>query len=149
MNRVPAHRGYSLPELLVVLAIVAVIGSVVVSGYRAVRLVGDARHAGFIVSDALHEAQNRALNEEYDSAWGETIAGGNVVVFSGATYATRTSSRDHTYPLPSSITAAGTTEVDFAKFTGVPAAAATTTLSNAYGTSTVTVSTGGAISHMP
>ncbi len=143
-------RGYSLIELIVVISIIGILAVVTTTSYQAVLKTGDAKHAALIYVDALREAQNRARLMEFDTAWGATILNNsNVVVFSGATYATRTAARDKTYVLPSGVTATGATTTLFAKFTGNAASVSTTTFANRYATTTVTITSGGGVEFKP
>jgi prepilin-type N-terminal cleavage/methylation domain-containing protein len=139
--------GYSLVEVLIVLSIITITGTVALTQYRALQKSGDTHHAAVVYANALREAQNRAMTQDNNSAWGATIVGGNVVIFSGTSYATRTTSRDLTYWLPTSVTATGTTATLFTKTTGLPDAAATTTFTTTYETSVTTVSAGGAVGY--
>ena len=138
-------QGFTLTELLVTLAITLAIGSIVVTPYQNVLKTADASHAAFVYTDALREAQGRALQMEHDTAWGLAIVGNTTVVFSGASYAARVTSRDKVYALPSSITVTGGTSTIFAKFTGVPSAVSTTTFSNTFASSSVFITSGGSI----
>lgn len=141
-------KGYTLVELIIVLAIIGTVAAVAVPSYQAILKSGDARHAALVYADALREAQNRAKLMEFDTAWGTAIVNQSVVVFSGASYAARTAARDKTYVLPN-VTVTGATSTVFTKFAGAPSAIATTTFANAYASTTVTLTSGGGVEFNP
>ncbi len=142
-------RGFTLVEMVITLAIIATTLGLVVTSYKTIGQTRTVVDASRVYAYALREASMRAASMEYDSAWGTKIATSTVTVFSGATYATRTAARDHIYSIDSSVTFSGSTESDFAKFTGLPGAAGTTTIGNGLSTSTVTVGAGGAVGFTP
>ncbi len=142
-------RGFTLTELIVVLAIVGALVSVTAGSYQAVLKAGDARHAALVYVDALREAQNRAKLMEQGTGWGATIVPPNVIVFSGTSYESRAAARDKRYALPGGVTITGATTTVFATFSGAPDRIATTTFANAYASTTVTLTSGGGIEFKP
>lgn len=138
-------KGFSLIEMIVVISIISIVGSISLVTYNTLRYVGDARHAAYVFVDALKEAQNKAKIMEYDTAWGVKVNTVDTVVFSGASYSGRETVRDKVYTLPNNLTISGPTEIVFAKFTGLPDTSGTTTFSNAFGVSSVFISNSGVI----
>ncbi len=140
-------RGYSLIELLVVIAIIGVIGTVVVTSYKGLLNVQNPMEAARTFYFSLEDASLRARMMQLDSPWGVAIVAGKVITFKGGTYATRDTTQDRLITISSQVTSVGITEVDFAKFTGVPNATGTTTFSSTLASSSVYVLPGGTISH--
>ena len=118
--------------MIVVIGIISIVGSISLVTYNTLRYVGDARHAAYVFVDALKEAQNKAKIMEYDTAWGVKVNTADAVVFSGASYSGRETSRDKVYIIPKDLIISGPTEIVFAKFTGLPNTSGTTTFSNAF-----------------
>lgn len=132
-------KGFTLLELIIVMAIIATLGTVVVTLYGSVRQTGSAKYGSYIVLDAMKEAQIKAKMMEQDSAWGVKTTNASAIVFSGNSYALRTSSLDRVYNLPSGVVVSGLSEVVFAKFSGTPNTTGTTTLVSTAATSSVYV----------
>ncbi len=138
-------RGFTLVETLVVLGIVAAMMTVAVQPFRAMDGTRDATDAGRAYVYALREAALKAQTMEQDSAWGVRLATSSITVFSGASYASRTASRDRVFGIASDLAFSGPTEVVFAKFSGAPGTTGTTTISNRYASSTVNVNAAGTV----
>jgi prepilin-type N-terminal cleavage/methylation domain-containing protein len=140
-------KGFSLIEILVVLSIISIIGSISVVTYNTMRQVGNAKHATYVLVDSLKEAKNKAKMMEYDSDWGVNITNTDVIVFSGSSYSGRDVSKDRTYDIPDNLMVDGPTEFIFTKLTGLPSSLGTTTFSNDFGTSSSYILSGGAIGY--
>jgi type II secretory pathway pseudopilin PulG len=94
----------------------------------------------------LRAAEQRALASEGNTNHGVSVAGGNLTMFRGTSYALRQTAYDTIMPYPSYITFSGITEVVFAKQTGVPQSAGTIAVNNGIHSSVITVYSTGAIS---
>ncbi len=138
------QRGYSLIELVIVLAIFGVVAIIGAASYGNSRNAQAARQNAYVYSDALKEATLKAKAMESDTAWGVSVGQNSVTVFSGATFADRMVARDIDYAISDKALVSGITEVVFAKFTALPSTTGTTTFANAYATSSVYISPNGA-----
>jgi prepilin-type N-terminal cleavage/methylation domain-containing protein len=121
-------RGFSLVEMLVVVGILALLIAVAEPLYHLFEVQNDLQLAATTYSQALDRAQLLSQAVSDDSGWGVLIATSTITVFQGTTYASRNSAYDEQYPFSTSFSVSGLTEVDFAKFTGLPNTSGTTTI---------------------
>lgn len=140
-------KGFSLIEILVVLGILGIVGSISVVTYNTMRKVGDVKHATYVFVDALKEAKNKAKIMEYNIDWGVNLSNTDIVVFGGSSYSGRDTSKDKTFDIPDGLTITGPTEIVFSKFTGLPTISGDIIFSNDFGSSTVSLSSGGTVSY--
>lgn len=120
------RRGFTLPEVLLVIAILAVLGGVSVPMYRDFQIRSDLDSSTEQVTQGLARARLKAQAGEQDSAWGFYVPAG--VLFRGTSYQDRDPVQDETYPMPSTITFSGPTEISYSKLTGVPSQTGAITL---------------------
>ncbi len=138
-------KGFSIIEIIVVMALISIVGSISVVTYNTMRQLGDVKHASYVLVNALKEAKNKAKMMQADTDWGVNITSTDVIVFNGSSYTNNFSEKS--YDIPNNLTIEGLTEIVFSKFTGLPTSYGTTTFSNDFGTSSVYVLEGGAIGY--
>ncbi len=114
------HFGFTVVELLMVIAMIAVISAISVPAFRSYQLHNDVVTASEQVMQALARAKLLAQSGKNGSAWGFSSV--NSVIFQGNSYGTRVVASDEQYPLPAGIVVTGMTEVTFAQLSGVPSA---------------------------
>lgn len=112
------RSGFALLEVLLVVAILGMIGGVSVPMYRDFQIRSDLDSSTEHVTQGLAKARLMAQSGEQDSAWGFYVPAG--ILFKGATYATRDEQYDEVYPMPSTITSIGPTEVSYSRLVGAP-----------------------------
>lgn len=122
MNR----NGFSLIELMLVIGIVASLSGVVIPVYREYQVRNDLALATEQVTQGLARARLLSEAGQNDDGWGFYIPSGTL--FKGAQYALRDVVYDETYPMPSTITTTGLTEVSYAQLSGVPTSTGAITL---------------------
>lgn len=98
-----------------------------------------------VARSELSLARNRALSGKNSSSWGVYFATSTVVQFQGASYATRTASKDLSTPLSSGMVITGTKEYVFNAPYGDPTSSGTSTFSFAGRTRILTVNMYGMI----
>lgn len=124
------HAGLTVVELLMVIGIIAVIFAagvpVGLNFYLDYQLDSEYN----LLASLLRSARNLSMTNYNEADHGVYIGSGGIVVFQGTTYATRTASKDKTYPRNSVITIAGATEVDFTALSGASASTTITISDN-------------------
>lgn len=119
------NRGFTLVEILLSVATVAIIAGISVSTYQSFQVRNDLSIAATAVAQSLRRAQMLSQAVDGDTSFGLKIQSGSIVVFKGISYASRDISFDEQFDVPSSITPSGLSEIVFTKFTGMPNTAGT------------------------
>ncbi|MEI6191018.1 MAG: prepilin-type N-terminal cleavage/methylation domain-containing protein [bacterium] len=141
-------RGFSLLELLLVIAIAAGIFAFSapfgMNFYRT-QLLGDVQSN---LIDALQRARHNAVLQKNDSNFGVHIESGSYTLFQtpDLTYDNRASTTDEVFPVINSITFSGPTDIIFSKLTGAPSATGTIAITYNGIVKGVTVDSSGGIS---
>ena len=148
MQNSEKKKGFSMLEVLLSVAIVAVLFSISVPLFLSLYKRNDADVSVNVISQSLRRAQTLSQAVDDDTTWGVRVEAPNITLFKGATYATRDSAFDETYELSSTITASGLSEVVFAKFSGLPQQTGTILLTiNSGETRDITINAKGTISY--
>ncbi len=144
-------RGFTLLEMLLSVALIALIAGMGTPLYQALQVRTDLDIAAASYAHALRFAEVRARGVDGDASWGVRVATTtDIVLFQGASYAARNSTYDETYDLPVSVTVSGQDEIVFAKFTGIPGTTGTTTLTSTTGdVREIGVNAQGTVSYWP
>lgn len=146
MNHHPAHRGFTLVEILATLALGILIVSLI--GIATTKFIEQRELdvAAQTLVSYLRIAEDRAIQSEGGSPHGVSTADGKLTLFRGSSYASRVLAYDTYFPYPGYIQISGLTEVIFAKQTGVPNTTGNFNVVAGGKTDTITVYSTGAIS---
>ena len=114
------HRGFTVIELLVVIAIIGLLlmaFPVAITSFQESRQIGTAIQAT-VQSARRAQALSRATAS--DASWGVSVQTGSVILFQGASYATRDAAFDEVLEFSDAVQVTGITEIVFDKLTGEP-----------------------------
>jgi len=150
-NRKKNKKAFTSVELLLVIALVAIIGLTSIP-FLSRFLVQSATEDAYsrILAD-LRQAQINAQLGKQNGPWGVyygTVNGSKqVVMYQGSSYATHTNAAfDQSYRVNSNVTITGMSDLNFAQVTGKPNAAATITITGTSNTTrTIKINTQGII----
>ncbi len=140
-------QGFSLIEVMVVVGLLALFAGAVGPVYRTVQTKTNLDIAVAGVASAYRRAQAASQSGNADANWGVKFFTTHTVVFAGNSYAVRQASYDEKLDFPDDTTVSGNTEVVFTKFTGLPQATGTTTVTNSFGSKNLIVNAQGTVTY--
>lgn len=125
-------RGFSLIEILIVIAVIGIVGSITASTLLRFSEGSLIDTQGQLVYSVLSEARSRTIASHADSQYGVHFATSTLVLFKGSTY-NQNASTNATTSLSSRVTlttnfSGGVSDVVFSQVTGKASANGTTTL---------------------
>lgn len=125
------QAGFTLIELLLTVTLLALVGGIGVPVYNSFQNRNTLDLAAAAYASSLRRAQAQAQGVVGDSAWGVRVESGSIILFKGNSFATRDTTYDEVFSIPTSISIAGQQESVFTKFTGMPQSAGSLTLTSA------------------
>jgi prepilin-type N-terminal cleavage/methylation domain-containing protein len=143
-SNIKKQLGFSLIELLIVISMIAILSAMLAPYYSRLQGKNNIQVARQALERSLFRAQELSRAMASDGAWGVHCENGFIRTFFGTTYAGRTVSLDEDVRLASNISFSGSTEIFFAKFTGLPTATGSIVITGAESqTATVTINSFG------
>ncbi len=139
-----AARGFTLIEILISVAVVAIIVLIIVSGLSAFRRSADLNHAVDGVLAQLREAKRRTVESRDASRWGVHVESSRTTLFKGTTYSFGAADNE-VFTLPSAVTASGLADVVFKRISGETDNAGMLTLTLGSNTKVITIRSSGLI----
>jgi prepilin-type N-terminal cleavage/methylation domain-containing protein len=140
-------RGFTLVEIVIVIAIFSIFASVSFSSYASFKSKNGLTIAVYDVVDALRNAQSNARKMKEDSKWGVKILSNQAIIFKGASYSSRDSNFDRVLEFSKDVQASGFDEVVFDKINGWASNTGTTTLSGREGDKKIYINEKGTITY--
>ncbi len=128
------EKGITLIELLLVIAIMTIIATSTASFGSSFLIRNRTDNKVNEVVSSLRTAQINAMSGKGNSKWGVYTTSAEIILFMGATYATRDDTYDQTFLVPASVSVS-VAEVIFDTITGNPDATDTIFISNNIGES--------------
>lgn len=114
------NKGFTLLELMLVIAVIAIITLAVTPTILSYLSKNDVDTARISVVEALRRAENLSSTTNLDSTWGVYLQNGSVTIYKGATYSGRDTSADEIIDIGGNITFGGLNEVNFSKMLAEP-----------------------------
>lgn len=142
------HKGFTLIELLLSVAIISLILGISAPVFQSFQVRNDLDISGVTLAQTARRAQMLARASDGDTSWGVYVTGGSIILFKGVSYATRDTTYDEVFTVPTSIVSTGLSEVVYAKFTGLPQTTGTITLTSSTNeTRIITINAKGMVSY--
>ena len=126
------QKGFTIPELLMVISIIAVVGALAFPFYNNFIGTAYAENATRDFVESLRRANSKARGSDQNAAWGVHRSGGSFVLFQGASWASRNATLDESHSIPSSLIFSGPTDYIFTKM-GTTTTTGTTTITGTQG----------------
>lgn len=142
-----SQRGFTLLEVILSLAVVAILTGLSLPVYRTLMTKNDLDVATVTVVQTLRRAQTLSIAVDGDTNWGVKVQSEGITLFKGTSYALRDSIFDETFAIPTTITTGGVSETIFSKLLGAPQTTGTITLSTDNDSSSITLNSKGMVSY--
>lgn len=123
-------RGFTLPEMLLSVTLLTIIGGMVIPSYHTFIVRNDLDIATMTLAQNLRRAQALSQSSDGDMTWGVRLGVGSILVYKGPSYVLRDVDYDENTQIPKSIVPTGISEVTFSKVIGTPSATGTFTLTS-------------------
>jgi Tfp pilus assembly protein FimT len=139
--------GFTLVELLLSMSLVFIIVGFSIPVTKSFLDQNEFDVAFRFITGAVRKAHIYSMSGKNDSIWGYRIQSNTVIVFSGATYATRTTSLDEVSTFSDKISASGASEIVFAKVTGLPNTTGNVNISNTFKSKSISINSKGIVTY--
>ncbi len=141
-------RGFTLPEVLLSVALLTIIGGMSMPMYRVFMVRDELDSVATTLAQNLRRAQSLSRAGSGDMTWGVRVGVGSILIYKGSNYVLRDSSFDENTSIPTTIVPTGVNEITFSKVLGVPSATGTFILtSQANETRTITINEKGMVDY--
>lgn len=141
-------KGFTLVEILLAIALVAVLAGFSIPAYRYFQVQNELSIAADQIVGSLRRAQILSQAVDGDATWGVDIRTGQITMFQGSSYASRDSDYDEVFDVPSNISFSGINEIVYSKVFGEPDATGIITATSVLGDSIViTINEKGTLSY--
>ena len=119
MQKTKQNRGFTLLEMMLVLALLGVVAGLSLPVYQKFQTRNDLDIAANTAAFALRRAQVNARGSLLDDAWSVHFQNSKISIYEGATFS-QGATLYATYSVPSTIQWSGLADVSYAKFSGYP-----------------------------
>ena len=119
------RKGFTLPEILLSVALLGMIGGMTIPMYRTFMVRNDLDVATMTLVHNLRRAQSLSQSSDGDMTWGIHVGVGSILIYKGPSYVLRDVNYDENTSIPKTITLGVLREINFSKALGVPSATGT------------------------
>ncbi len=113
-------RGFTIIEFILMVAIFLMLAGMAPAFYGRFLLQDAVAETADRLAFSLRSAQGYALSGKEGAPWGVALDGSSIVLFRGASFATRDPVFDRKVSVPASVSIGGFTETVFARVSGAP-----------------------------
>ncbi len=143
-----SNRGFTLIEMLLSIAAIMIIAGFSVPIYQSFQVRNDLDVTATTIAQGARRAQALAEGSDGDTSWGIHVTSTGITLFKGINFSNRDQSLDEVFEMPKSISASGTADFIFAKFTGLPSSSSTLLLTSSNNeTRTITINAKGTVNY--
>lgn len=139
--------GFTLLELLLSVTIISLLAGLSLSVYRTLIKKNDLDITANSIVSSLRRAQILSQSIDGNTTWGVKAQNKSIVIFKGASFASRDTNFDEVFDISSEISISGVTEVVYAKFSGLPQITGTINLSTENDSRSITINEKGTITY--
>lgn len=130
--------GFTLVEILISIAVVAIVVIVIVTGLSSFRRSADLNHALDGVVAQIRETRRRTIESKDAARWGVHIVSTSTTLFKGATYSSGAADNE-IFVLPPGVTLSGIPDIIFKRISGETDNAGTLTLTQGSDTKAINI----------
>lgn len=113
-------KGFTIVELLLTIAMIAIITGVAIPLYSISQSKDDLETESSMVASAIRSARIFSTSGKENSEWGFHVETGKLIIFKGASYPSRDTSFDEELQIGESIAFSGLNDIYFTKLYGIP-----------------------------
>lgn len=140
-------RGFSLVEVLLVIAVISVLAGISGTGYFYFKKNNAFNLTVERVANSLRNARLKSQATEGDSAWGVEVQTNKIIIFKGSDFANRDQSFDEASAISGIANISGLSRIVFSKMYGIPQSAGTLILESDSGNKTIEINEKGFIKY--
>lgn len=123
-------KGFTLPEILLSIALLSIIGGMTIPTYRIFFVRNDLDIATMTLAQNLRRAQALSQSLDGDMTWGVRVGVGSILIYKGPSFVLRDPVFDENTSITTTIVPTGINEVNFSKVYGIPSATGTFTFTS-------------------
>lgn len=116
----PKKNGFTLLELLLVVALMGVLAVIAAPMYLSLQAENEMSITSITIGDILRRAQLKSQAIDGDSPWSVEIKKGLLTIYKGQNFLNRDQAFDENYAIANTITPSGLAEVTFSPLSGIP-----------------------------
>ncbi|SRR3989339_108665 len=120
MYKISEKKGFTLLELLLVVAIMGVLAVIGTPMYLSLQAENEMSITSLTINDILHRAKLKSQAIDGDASWGVEIKKGSLIIFKGTSFVNRNPIYDEEYSISNAVDLSGLSEVIYSSLYGIP-----------------------------